>query len=107
YRPAGLRVDPDATGLRTILGRPLDRIVVDASTEPGHSYDAYWLVNGVTRALPVGASFDSRRGILYWQPAIGFSGAYDFVIVRDGHVRTPVRVVLTGGGTRTAARSPY
>jgi hypothetical protein len=96
-------IAPDALGVRTVFGRTLDRIVVDASIGRGHSYEAYLSVDGRLQALPIGASFDARRGVLRWQPTLGFVGAYDFVIVRDGYARVPVRVVLrpdTGGSRR-------
>ncbi len=32
--------------------------------------------------MPVGSSFDTRRGVFYWQPGAGFVGRYDFVFVR-------------------------
>ena len=94
-RPAPLLVAPDPTGLRTVYGRSLERLVVDASRPGARRYEAYESVGGTLRALPAGASFDERRGILYWQPGVGFVGAYDLVIVRDGRARVPVRVVLS------------
>ncbi len=65
-------------------------------------------VNGTLGALPIGASFDERRGVLYWQPPVGYLGAYEFVIVRDGYLRIPVRVVLQPDrGVRVASRPPF
>ena len=87
-------IAPDATGLRTVFSRGLDRVVVDASAPGARSYEAYQVAGGRLTPLPVGASFDERRGVLYWQPGLAFTGSYDFVVVRDG-VRVPVRVVLS------------
>jgi hypothetical protein len=98
---------PDATGRRLVLGHEVERVVVDASAAHASSYEAYAVVGGELKPLPVGASFDSRRGILYWQPGVGYTGDYDFAIVTDRHARIPVRVVLRphaseslGGGRR-------
>jgi hypothetical protein len=92
---------PDPTGLRTIYGRVMERLVVDASSAGSHQYEAYQVVAGILRPLPIGASFDQRRGILYWQPGVGYTGGYDFLMVRDGQARIPVRVVLTPEVSRT------
>ena len=47
----------------------------------GVGYEAYELVGGELRPIPIGASFDSQKGILYWQPGPGFQGEFRFVIV--------------------------
>lgn len=93
-RPAST-IAADPTGLRTVYGRHLERVVVDASLAGAHQYEAYHVVDGTLRALPAGASFDASRGVLYWQPGLGYVGDYDFVVVRDGKSRIPVRVVLS------------
>jgi hypothetical protein len=85
---------PDATGRRLVLGHQMERIIVDASSAGASSYAAYRVVAGQLRALPPGASFDPSRGVLYWQPGVGYSGDYDFEIVANGTARIPVRVVL-------------
>ncbi|MEP6593616.1 MAG: hypothetical protein ABJC51_07980, partial [Acidobacteriota bacterium] len=69
-------------------------VVIDASAAGASSYEAYAFVNGQLRPLPVGASFDAERGVLYWQPGVGYAGDYDFEIVTSGQTRIPVRVVL-------------
>lgn len=94
YRPAVQPVQPDATGRRVVFGHEIERVVVDASSAGASRYDAYSVVDGELRSLPPGASFDSRRGILYWQPGVGYIGDYDFVILTNGNMRIPVRVVL-------------
>jgi hypothetical protein len=72
----------------------MQRVVFNASRAGSHKYDAYLSADGRLAPLPIGASFDQSRGILYWQPGVGYTGAYDFVVVRDGRERVPVRVVL-------------
>ena len=89
---------PDATGRRVLLGREVERVVVDASAARASSYQAYAVMGGELKPLPAGASFDPRRGILYWQPGVGYTGDYDFAIVTDRHTRIP------GTGRVAAAR---
>jgi hypothetical protein len=89
------RIDAHSASRRLVLARELERIVVDASSSrSGDAYEAYRVVNGRLGALPIGASFDPTRGILYWQPSVGYVGDYDFVIVNGRKERTQVRVVL-------------
>jgi hypothetical protein len=95
-------VSADPTGLRTVFSRQLERVAVDASAPGVHSYEAYRVAGDILAPLPIGASFDDRRGILYWQPGVGFTGSHDFVVVRDGRDRVPVRVVLTPDHRRPA-----
>ena len=83
-----------ASGPKAVLATEMQRVVVDASLKGAHRYDAYLVANGELRGLPIGASFDDTRGVLYWQPGVGYTGAYDFVVVRDGRDRLPVRVLL-------------
>lgn len=65
---------------------------------PGLAYEAYLIVDGVKRPLPLGSSFDTRTGSFYWQPVAGFLGTYLISIetIRDGRVErtleTPVEV---------------
>ncbi len=94
YRPAAQRVEADPTGRRIVFGHEIERVVVDASSAGASRYDAYSVVHGQLRGLPTGASFDSSRGILYWQPGVGYTGAYDFAILTSGNKRIPVRIVL-------------
>ena len=82
------------TGPQTVVGQAMSRVVVDPFRGGKGTYHAYLVANGELRELPVGASFDRTNGVLYWQPGVGYSGAYDFVVVRDGRERVPVRVVL-------------
>jgi hypothetical protein len=106
-RPAMTTIEPDLLGVRTVHGSALGRTVVDVSAPGVHRYEAYLVAGGVLRPLPVGAAFNERRGILYWQPAIGYTGAYDFVIVRDGGTRVPVRVILGSAPERRPAASRF
>jgi hypothetical protein len=102
-RPTSLAIASDATGLRTVYGSTRSRVVVDASTPGTHRYEAYLVADGTLRPLPIGSAFDDTRGVLAWQPGLGFNGSYDFLVVRDGQARIPVRVVLTPDSSRTPA----
>jgi hypothetical protein len=42
-------------------------------------YVGYQMVGGQLRLLPIGSTFDSERGVFYWQPGPGFVGMYRFV----------------------------
>ncbi len=54
------------------------------SSSGGVGYEAYEHVRDELRPLPIGASFDSQKGILYWQPGPVFHGEFRFVIVDKG-----------------------
>lgn len=94
YERASAALPATGAGGRLVLGQMMERVVVDASAAGAARYEAYASVRGELRPLPAGASFDEARGILYWQPGLGFAGDYDFEIVAEGRGRIPVRVVL-------------
>jgi len=64
----------------------------------GEHYAAYQIVGGELRPLPIGASFDTERGVLYWQPGPGFLGEYDFVFAtgdpRSGRHTKAIKIVI-------------
>jgi len=66
----------------------------DASGSVG--FEAYELVGSELRPLPIGASFDSRNGILYWQPGPGFQGEFRFAVV-DKAAGTKKTIVIAIG----------
>ena len=53
------------------------------SQSPEPSYSGYVRVQDELRSLPIGSTFDSQRGIFYWQPGPGFLGEYEFVFIRQ------------------------
>lgn len=99
---AATPVTANATGRRLVLARMMERVVVDASGAGAANYEAYAVVGGRLRPLPAGASFDSSRGVLYWQPGLGFAGDHDFEIVAAG-TRIPIRIVLQPQRPATAS----
>jgi hypothetical protein len=44
-------------------------------------FEAFELVGDELRPLPIGATFDPERGVLFWQPGPGFHGKFLFVII--------------------------
>ena len=66
------------------------RVVIDLG---GPVQAGAQVVNGATRALPPGSTLDAANGRFYWQPIVGFLGAFDFVFTTaDG--RVPVTITL-------------
>lgn len=98
------QVDPDREGAFRISLPELERIVVsldprgvgeaglqsDAHTRP---FEAYLCVGTDLRPLPLGTTFDSKHGILYWQPGPGFIGDYHFVFI-NGNLGTKTFVTI-------------
>jgi hypothetical protein len=108
----------DPSGLHTALIGQQDRVelYLPASSAPARTtsrparYEAYQVVGGTLRRLPIGSSFDPDRGIFYWQPVPGYLGSFDFVFLRTASQvpdrRFSVRLVVgrstatTHAGTR-------
>jgi hypothetical protein len=42
----------------------------------------YQLVGGGLRPLPIGSTWDTGKGIFYWQPGPGFMGEYRLVFIK-------------------------
>jgi hypothetical protein len=68
--------------------------------------EAYQRVNGIRRALPVGATWDPAGGTFYWQPAAAFLGSYEIVFTRQAEqVRVRIVILLRGtDGTSSRCR---
>lgn len=88
--------ETDASGLVTVHAEELDRLELHVPAA-GRGLIAY-LWDGIRfGALPIGATLDPSRGVLTWQPGVGFTGAYHFVLLEGGGataIRHDVRVVL-------------
>ncbi len=68
------------------------RILSQASASENR-YEAFQVFLGQIRPLPTGASFDSRDGVLYWQPGPGFLGEYELIFVdKRTNVRRTVQI---------------
>lgn len=75
----------DETDRSTIRVNELERIQIHlddpmANRSLSGSY-GYMVVNNRLESLPVGSTFDSRKGIFYWQPGPGFVGDYHFLFI--------------------------
>ncbi len=65
--------------------------VRDADDAP--RYEAYQLVGGELRPLPIGASFDPETGTFYWQPGPGFIGDYTIILIGNAPA-SPVKKTI-------------
>jgi Leucine-rich repeat (LRR) protein len=77
-------VFPEADGSTMIKIPEVSRVKINLNekeTLRTSGYEAYEFVKGELRPLPIGATFDSARGIFYWQPGPGFLGNFDFVFI--------------------------
>jgi len=63
-------------------------------------YSAYLLVGSELRPLPIGATFDAVRGVLYWQPGPGFLGEFSFIFLRNESVAPRRRTIKTIIGSK-------
>jgi hypothetical protein len=85
----GEAVYPDAAGVRAVSVRQTERIELRLP----NGYDEAWqVVAGERRALPIGANWDPATHTFAWQPAPGFFGKYEIVFVRGG---ATVRVLIS------------
>ncbi|MCP5103494.1 MAG: hypothetical protein GY950_08955 [bacterium] len=71
------RIYPDDRGITRLEIRELERVEMRLS--PG--VVGYHVVGDQLKALPVGSTLDTFRGIFYWQPGAGFTGQYRFVFI--------------------------
>jgi hypothetical protein len=95
-------------GRREVRIAEMERLALTVGdTAKDATYSAYRVVDGQLRLLPVGSTFDTRKGAFYWQPAPGFIGDYDFLFLKngDGPGATPVSVRVTVGPTTAALRA--
>lgn len=46
------------------------------------------VVGNQLRALPIGSTFDTEKGIFYWHPGPGFIGKYRLVFVTRSEIGT-------------------
>jgi len=95
-----LEIVPDENGVTRIEINELERVEIHLSGEetfngrtktgnpqPGnsrkHRFSGYMIVGDELRALPIGSTLDTDRGIFYWQPGPGFVGEYDFIFIEE------------------------
>lgn len=89
-----------ADGIITVELEELQRLELHLSLKNAspNGFHGYAMVGGRLRALPIGSTLDTARGVFYWHPGPGFLGEYFFtfaVTARDGAVkRKDLRVVI-------------
>lgn len=104
----GESVPASIPGPREVRIAEMERLVLNVGdAEKDATYSAYRVVDGQLRLLPVGSTFDTRKGAFYWQPAPGFIGDYDFLFLKNGSGidPAPVSVRVTVGPTTAALRA--
>jgi hypothetical protein len=80
----------DGEGWHQIPVDSTNRIELELPSAHDARYDAYQIVNGERRPLPLGSWFDASTGVFYWQPAAAFRGTFDLVFEMTD--APPVRV---------------
>jgi len=86
----------DKLGMNLSLKNKSEGRVVLGNNEDGSLFSAFLIVGPELRPLPIGATFDADRGVLYWQLGPGFFGDYDLVFMDKNQGtkrRLTVRVV--------------
>jgi hypothetical protein len=76
------QISAGSSGSRTGSSRVSRKAPGLSADEPAR-FEAYQLVFGELRPLPIGSSFDMRDGVFYWQPGPGFRGEYTIVFIRN------------------------
>jgi hypothetical protein len=61
----------------------IDEPAVDKENTGRSNWRGYQVIGNNLKKLPVGTTFNKRRGIFYWQPGPGFIGEYRFVFFQS------------------------
>lgn len=88
---------PDDSGVLNIEIKELERVEFrfegTMGLAPLSTYTGFLVIDRHLRALPIGSTLDTQRGVFSWQPGPGFYGTYEFVFLEtDGIERRKVRV---------------
>jgi hypothetical protein len=78
-------VYPEEKDTITIEIEELERIEIQLTSENTSScrYTGYLVVGSGLKALPIGSTFDTVRGMFSWQPGAGFIGNYRLVFMEE------------------------
>jgi len=77
----------DEKGINRLLIKQLGRVEIYLKDENaisntnGFTYSGYLLIGNKLNRLPIGSTFDKKRGILYWHAGPGFLGKFHLVFV--------------------------
>jgi hypothetical protein len=79
------RIYPDKNGLITIEIEELERFEIRLAPENTFScrYTGYLVVGNSLKALPIGSTFDTVRGVFSWQPGPGFIRNYRLIFIEE------------------------
>jgi len=90
--------EPKSKASESLVGiRGRQKFSRTAQSTGSSIHEAYELVRGELRPLPIGASFDPEAGVLYWQPGPGFIGEYTIVFVGNdsaGAAKKTVKITV-------------
>lgn len=81
-------------GVRIISVDQGERVEMQLPAIKGGAYSAYQLVNGTTRDLPIGSTFDPTTSVFSWQPGAPFLGSYELVFVAGDGTTVRTRFVV-------------
>lgn len=76
--------NPDENGINCISIHEDEHVQITLNESENASnlrYTGYHLIGDKLKPLPIGSTFDPEKGILYWHPAAGFYGHYEFVFI--------------------------
>jgi hypothetical protein len=82
--PPATAVPSDINGVSTVDIREMERVIIHLSPpgQNGPGWTAgYHIAGDSLRQLPIGSTFDAKKGIFYWSPGPGFIGEYPLVFV--------------------------
>jgi hypothetical protein len=79
------KIYPHKNGLITIEIEELERLEIRLT--PGNTsscrYTGYLAAGNGLKALPIGSTFDTVRGVFSWQPGVGFIGNYRLIFIEE------------------------
>lgn len=85
-------VIPDSYGIFQLNIREVER--VELSLGEGSNFQGFLFVGDRLKALPIGSTLDTKKGIFYWQPGLGFIGEYDFVFFKKDRIGAPEKITV-------------
>jgi hypothetical protein len=85
-------ISTDATGIARTSTKFWERIEIHLPRAVAADHMACLMVNSKCQALPVGASLDKKKSILYWHVPNAYKGDFDLVFLQPGPRVGAVRV---------------
>jgi hypothetical protein len=80
------RIYPGDNGAIAINIKELQRVEIHLLEGTGRlapllECTGYMLVDSQLRTLPLGSTLDSKNGVFYWQPGLGYNGKYQLIFI--------------------------